>query len=96
MRGYPYFNFPAFAGAAARLRTSGHEVVSPAEMDRALGFDEAAQTLAGFDMRAALKRDVEALFEVDGIYMLTGWESSNGARAEHALAVALGLVMFYE
>jgi hypothetical protein len=30
------------------------------------------------------------------IYMMAGWESSSGAKAEHALAKALGLSIFYE
>lgn len=34
MRGYPNFNFPAFDEAAARGRALGHEIISPAEIDR--------------------------------------------------------------
>lgn len=34
--------------------------------------------------------------EATDIYMLKGWERSSGAKAEHALAVALGLEIKYQ
>jgi hypothetical protein len=40
MRGVAAYNFPAFDRAAEYLRSLGHGVVSPAEIDRAHGFDE--------------------------------------------------------
>jgi hypothetical protein len=36
-----------------------------------------------------LKQDLEAIFLVDALYMLTGWENSRGARLEHDLAILL-------
>lgn len=30
------------------------------------------------------------------MYMLTGWQNSKGARAEHELAICLGLKIFYQ
>ena len=48
------------------------------------------------ELRDALLRDIEAVFESDCIYMLRGWERSEGARMEHALAVALGMSIQYE
>lgn len=40
MRGIARFNFPAFDEAAARGRALGHEIISPAEIDRNHGVDE--------------------------------------------------------
>ena len=100
MRGYPQFNFPAFDEAAEYLRSIGHEVFSPADHDRSTygedfgkhvdsGLDEDAPE---FDLRAALADDTNWIARhADGVAVLDGWEKSSGARAEVALAHALGL-----
>src|SRR5690554_454242 len=99
MRGRPEWNFPAFTAAAERLRAAGHDVVSPAEHDLEMGFDPTGMTGhedlsdLGFDLRKALAWDLEQVSESDGVFLLPGWEQSAGARAEHALAVALGLLV---
>jgi len=105
MRGIPLFNFPAFHQAAAELRAQGHEVFSPAERDNEYhGTDISAGNLAGdesqaakehgFDLREALLHDLTYICkEAEGIALLPGWKNSKGATAEHAVAVALGLVV---
>lgn len=108
MTGIPNFNFPAFNAAAAHLRSQGHEVFNPAERDIARhgGVDISAGNLKGdpalaakvhgFSLREALADDTAFICkEADGIAMLPGWENSKGARAEHALAVALGHTVLY-
>jgi hypothetical protein len=48
-------------------------------------------------MRKALRRDMVAICDqCTAIYMMSNWERSKGAKAEHALAKALGLSIFYE
>ena len=98
MRGYEFFNFPAFRSAAYELRRQGHEVFSPAERDEEIyGADFSWSDAAEFDLREALAADCKYICEeADGIYMLKGWEKSYGARAEHALAAALGLYVEYQ
>ncbi|MDQ8040641.1 DUF5664 domain-containing protein [Cellulosimicrobium sp. XJ-DQ-B-000] len=97
MRGLPEFNFPAFDEATHALRMQGHDVVNPAEHDREGGFDPAGMTgnedltQHGFDLRAALAWDLEQITRCDAVYLLDGWQQSSGARAEYALAQALGL-----
>jgi hypothetical protein len=102
MRGIPYFNFPAFAEAAEKLRAEGHTVLSPAEADIEIlgdlassnltGSEEQATKEHGFDIRDAMKRDLAWICdEAEGIALLPGWESSKGARVENALAECLGL-----
>jgi hypothetical protein len=98
MRNYPLFNFPAFDEAEARLRAAGWNVISPAAMDRTLGFDEHQGHLDGFDMDAAVRRDIDAILSLspvneDAVAMLPGWERSRGARAEKALAEWRGLAV---
>lgn len=94
MRGHHEFNFPAFDAAAARLRELGYEAVSPAEMDRELGFDEKTgdeETFAALGgIEAAMDRDFGAIRECDGIVLLPGWEKSAGARAEVFVARQTG------
>lgn len=94
----PEFNAPAFLLAGARLRELGHEVFSPVEHDLEIGFDPAGCTgtedlrALGYELRDFLLPDLEWIGRhAQGVYLLWGWQSSKGARAEHALAAALGL-----
>lgn len=103
MRGIPEFNFPAFHAATAKLRAEGHHVFNPAERDiehhgvdiskgNAAGCEELATKEHGFNLREALKDDLEFIcLHADAIALLPGWHNSRGAAAELATAVALGL-----
>lgn len=98
MSGIKYFNAPAFADAAFRLRLVGYEVFNPAENDIANGFDVSKMTghenLSdhGFSLREALKQDLSWICDhADGIAVLDGWSQSKGVAAELALAAALGI-----
>lgn len=106
MRGTPEFNFPVFNMWAAKLRADGHEVFNPAERDierhggvdiskgNVDGCEKAAAKKHGFDLRTALAEDMDFICrKADAIYMLPGWGASKGARAEHATAVALSLLV---
>jgi hypothetical protein len=92
MRGKPCSNFAAFDYAAYKLRAQGHEVFSPADHDRSLGLtgeDEAAAIAVSRDLFDA---DTHYICkEAHAIALLPGWEQSEGATAENALAKALGL-----
>jgi hypothetical protein len=96
MRGYPLFNFPAFDEATARARAAGWHAISPADMDREVGFDEKRDSLSGFDMDAAMDRDIAAIRSLsaeagDALALLPGWERSVGAQGELGLARWMGL-----
>ena len=107
MRGIPEFNFPAFYAAAAKLRSEGHFVFSPAERDNethgtdiskgnTTGDEEIATKEHGFNLREALCDDLKFIcLEAEAIALLPGWESSKGARAERVTARALGLQEIY-
>lgn len=107
MRGIPEFNFPAFHAATSRLRAEGHTVFSPAERDilvtgvdiskgNATGNNALAEQLHGFNLREALKDDLEFIcLHADAVALLPGWENSKGANAERATALALGLEVFH-
>lgn len=102
MQGIAEFNFPRFNAVAKALRDGGHRVFNPAERDieRHGGIDiskgnttgslEASKKDHGFSLRQALREDTDFICaEANCIALLPGWEKSNGAQAEHRLAVAL-------
>lgn len=98
MTGYPEFNFPAFFTAQYTLEKLGWTVFNPANKDAEAGVvngagwaegDDQKLMASGWDFKDAFLWDVTKVIEGDGIYMLSGWEKSSGACAEHAVAVAI-------
>jgi nucleoside 2-deoxyribosyltransferase len=90
MRGIPEYNFPAFHSAAARLRSWGHEVWSPAENDvTADGFDPARD--AAQPMKHYMERDLPEVYRSDAVAVLPGWRDSAGARLEVYVAEQCGI-----
>jgi hypothetical protein len=94
MRHVKWFNFPAFDAARDKLKAEGWEVISPADMDRETGFDATklpedydwGRIPDNFDLKACIDRDVAAVLKADAIYLLDGWETSMGTRAEKSVA----------
>ena len=96
MRGYERFNFASFDAAQSHLSRDGHTAVSPASLDRDVGFDPDRDTHDAAFLRAALLRDIEAILAVEAVCVLPGWEKSVGATAEVALARWAGIkVLLY-
>ena len=92
MRNYPDNNYPAFYEAEKFLEGKKvWDIVNPARMD-----DELYADVSSIDYKEALKRDLDEVFKCDAMYMLRGWESSQGAIVEHALAVYLNLYINYQ
>jgi hypothetical protein len=83
MTGLPDLNFPAFHAEAARIRALGHEVVNPAELNP-----------DGGTWQECMRKDIAALCECDGIFMLPGWDVSRGALLEFEIASRLGIEAF--
>ena len=87
------------------LREQGWNAINPAELDKDAGKPMSDPMSFAPDtnyedhefMRKALRRDMVAICDqCTAIYMMSNWERSKGAKAEHALAKALGLSIFYE
>ena len=104
MRGIREFNFPMFDDMRDYLESIGWDVISPADLDRSIGFDPRSLPddydwndlkKIGFKLADAVKRDADALCKCDAIAMLPGWENSKGAVAERAIAMWLGLEVLY-
>jgi len=96
MRGIPRWNFDTFDKAKAIWLSWGWQVVSPADIDRALGIDPDGpleQIDHAFSVRA-IKLDIELLATVDAIGLLPGWEHSMGSTVELALSQFLGLLIY--
>lgn len=103
MRGKEWFGFPAFDTARDYLASHGIAVLSPADHDRECGFEPAKlgeqwdwnTVPLGFDLGAALVWCADAVRKADAVLLLSGWESSRGARWELELALMLNKpVMF--
>lgn len=95
MRGYPDYNYPAFYGAEERLSAKGHEVVNPAKVGDAYGTPD--QLVADKGLLDRLMNDeLRMIATCDTIYLLKGWEASEGARSELAVALMLGLCIVLE
>jgi hypothetical protein len=90
MTGLPDLNFPAFHAAAAKLRSAGHLVINPAEINS----DQNA------NWADCMRADIPALLKCSCIALLPGWENSKGARLERHIAAELGmevrLVSFFD
>lgn len=99
MAGIPNYNFPAFNAAAEKLRQEGHEVFNPAAKPEEAGIVTAPNDGSQLNLeklRVVLEADTRYICRhAEAIAMLPGWERSYGARAEWALANALGLKVIY-
>ena len=96
MRGYVNNNHDEFDRAEEELdKKNIWKPVNPARVDREEGVDP-ANDMTKLELKSALKRDVDLIFDCDCMYMLTGWAKSEGARMEHALATALGISVYYQ
>lgn len=98
------YNFPEFDRVGGLLLNAGFEVASPADLDRAHGFDpwelpeghDWSTVPTGFDLKAAFHRDIQALADCTHILLLDGWTESVGARCEYFAARWLGLKFLAE
>lgn len=84
MTGLPDLNFPAFHAETAKLRSFGHTVINPAEVNP----DQ------GMSWTDCMRSDIAELVKCDAIRLLHGWENSKGATLEHHIAERLGLQIF--
>lgn len=92
MRGFKDYNFPAFHEGAALLREAGWKVESPAErdeqdethaaeMEKLEDFSQGIYTLAQY-----MEHDLAMVCRSDAVFVLPGWEKSQGARLEAHVA----------
>lgn len=85
MTGHPEFNYPLFNEYAGHWRAEGYDVINPAERD-------GGRTDLPYEqyMRGAV-RDVA---NADAVAVLSGWETSGGARMEMTIAKQIGMPIY--
>ena len=86
MTGLPDYNRPAFARVAEELRAQGKTVFNPGD----IGPKENIMPRAWY-----MRKDLEGLMRSDSIYLLPGWETSEGAKLEVAIAKELELPVVF-
>lgn len=82
-----------FKAAGLEVAQLGYQPVCPIELN---GIDENSRKEDAENRRMYLKRDIVALIECDGIYLLRGWENSRGARLEKLIADGLDMFILYQ
>ena len=87
MTGRPGINVTAFGNAAAKIRLAGHDGVQSGG---------ARSKHLQLEYREYMRIDCEWICaQAEAVVMLPGWRTSPGAKAEHALATAIGLDIFF-
>ena len=76
-----------FEKAESYLKDMGYETVNPVTK---VGDDP------GMTYKECIDKDMRLLAECEGIFMLKGWQRSNGARLEHTYAKTTGMWIRYQ
>lgn len=76
----------SFKAAQVMLEHAGYEVVNPMEN----GLPEEAST------NQHMRRDIQLLTECDTVFMMDGWNHSQGCYTEFMVATAIGCEVIFE
>jgi hypothetical protein len=101
MAGIPDHNFPEFNRMAFILRSFGHFVYNPAEIEpeeyAKISDEEKRAAFHNSGYRNCLSRELKWICdEADAMFLLKGWEHSKGANSEFATGKAVGVKFFYQ
>lgn len=95
MLGVEDFNRAAFTEHAARLRALGWAVENPVEIGERFGTVEEIVSDNAL-LRRLMEYELVTIRSVDAVFMLSGWEFSEGARRELQVALTAGLPVFLQ
>jgi hypothetical protein len=84
MRSLPDGGLASFTAAKQALSNRGYHVVSPLDHDKESGIDPKTACLP--QLRRAIIWDLQQAAHADAVVLLPGWQQSEGARLELALA----------
>lgn len=90
IRGMAKHNYEAFHAAYKRLLEHGWQPIDPFDITNAFGVPPTEVESNPRLLRAVMDAELSAIPHLDAIYLLRGWERSQGARAELAVALAHG------
>ena len=93
MRGLPNFNYPKFNVYARTLRAIGWDVANPVEIGADYGTPDQINAHPAL-LAAVIAAELYAIETCDAIYLLDGWQNSEGARKELAVAIAYRLKIY--
>ena len=98
MSGMPEYNYDGFKKAEIKLKRQFPESVIINPMDVILKIYSMDDLLNNnYDYQFVLDTVIKVLKEdCKAIYMLKGWENSNGARAELRTAISLHYLIYFE
>ena len=82
MRGMKDFNYEAFDKAAGELQARGWQAVNPVDLGRLWPVTDGGEEVDEIDLDGLMSIEREAVRNSDAIYLLKGWEKSEGARRE--------------
>ena len=94
MTGYSNYNFDAFYEAEIDLTYLGYEVINPATISKNLA-KYTGRKLSEISKEEYLRHDKNAIDKCDALYLLKGWENSEGAREEVEYAKSRGKLIMY-
>lgn len=90
MTGIPDHNYPEFRRVTEFLRSLGHKVESPVELNEIYGIvPNPDGSITAEELALCFKRNVESIFWCEGIALMDGWSESSGARVEAQLGIKL-------
>jgi hypothetical protein len=96
MRGHDDFNRKEFYRAEAHLGSQNiYKIINPCKEDKSLNLTD-DQLSSNDGLKIVMSRDLTDITTCDIIYMLTGWEKSEGAKIEHSLATMLNMTIMYQ
>ena len=95
MRGKENNNETAFFNAEKRLNRRGFTVINPLTIGRGIASDEIIGRDADL-LKTVMRFERTLIRYCDAIYMLEGWQDSQGAKAELVTAIGFDCMIFLE
>ena len=96
MTGIPHMNRSSFDDAERMLRCNGYHPINPVKFTEAVGYDFESSEIPYVIVEAIKRMELEAISACDAIYLLEGWEHSEGARSELRKALECQTEIMYQ